>query len=55
MRRQNNNHKKGEENNGYGLTGVKEVVEKYNGTIEIKPDDTILLSWSFSMLTEYEL
>lgn len=43
------------EDNGYGLTGVREVVEKYNGTIEIKPDNTILLSCLFFELTGYEL
>lgn len=33
--------KKDKENHGYGLTSVKETVEKYNGTIEINPDDNI--------------
>lgn len=28
-------------NHGYGLTSVKETVEKYDGTIEINPDDNI--------------
>lgn len=33
--------KKDKKNHGYGLTSVKEAVEKYNGTIEINPDDNI--------------
>lgn len=33
--------KKDKENHGYGLASVKETVEKYNGTIEITPDDSI--------------
>lgn len=30
-----------QKNHGYGLKSVKEVVEKYNGTIEIKTDNNI--------------
>ncbi len=33
--------KKDKKNHGYGLASVKETVEKYNGTIEINPDDSI--------------
>lgn len=33
--------KKDKKNHGYGLTSVKETVEKYDGTIEINPDDNI--------------
>lgn len=33
--------KSDKENHGYGLKSVKEVVEKYNGTIEIKTDSNI--------------
>lgn len=33
--------KKDKKNHGYGLTSVKEAVEKYNGTIEINPVDNI--------------
>lgn len=33
--------KSDKENHGYGLKSVKEVVEKYNGTIEIKTDNNI--------------
>lgn len=33
--------KKDKKNHGYGLTSVKEAVEKYNGTIEINPDNNI--------------
>lgn len=33
--------KKDKKNHGYGLTSVKEAVEKYNGTIEINPDNKI--------------
>ena len=28
-------------NHGYGLKSVKETVEKYDGTIEINPEDNI--------------
>ena len=33
--------KKDKKNHGYGLTSVKEVVEKYNGTIDIIPENNI--------------
>lgn len=33
--------KKDKKNHGYGLTSVKETLEKYDGTIEINPNDKI--------------
>lgn len=33
--------KKDKKNHGYGLTSVKEAVEKYDGTIDIIPENNI--------------
>lgn len=33
--------KKDKENHGYGLKSVNEAVEKYNGTVNINPDNDI--------------